>query len=170
MSTVHRSVDTDLGTYLVAVGDDPHGRRAVTGIWREAQTHFPADDRLGERVDACADPLLDTAVDQLLDYITSRRDGFDLPLAPQGTAFQESVWQRLTQIPRGETVTYGEIARELGRPRASQAVGAAVGSNPVSIAVPCHRVVSSTGALTGYAGGIDVKRRLLALEGAEVSD
>lgn len=155
---VHTTVETPLGTYVLATRGD-----ALTGVWREDQAHFPRPDRLGD-----ADPehpLLREAARQLLDYLAGTRDTFDLPLAPEGTAFQQRVWQRLSTIPRGAVTTYGEIAQELGSPRGAQAVGRAVGTNPLSIVVPCHRVVSRSGELTGYAGGIGTKRALLALEG-----
>lgn len=102
---------------------------------------------------------------RLLDaYFAGRRVAFDLPLMPAGTAFQRSVWDALRGIPYGETVSYGEIARRVGRPAAVRAVGAANGSNPIPILIPCHRVIGANGALTGYGGGLDRKRKLLALE------
>jgi methylated-DNA-[protein]-cysteine S-methyltransferase len=112
-----------------------------------------------------ADPLLRAAVSQLVGYFARDREVFDLPLAPAGTAFQLRVWQALRQIPYGATASYGEIARRLGLPpHASRAVGAANGANPISIVVPCHRVVGADGSLTGYGGGIERKRLLLDLE------
>lgn len=158
----HRLVATPLGTYAIAAGAE-----AITGIWREDQAYFPRPERLGAVVRD--DALLDRAADQLLAYLAGERDGFDLPLAPRGTPFQQRVWERLRRIPRGTTTTYGHIARDLGAPRGAQAVGRAVGTNPISIAIPCHRVVSSTGLLTGYAGGVATKRALLALEGAAIA-
>lgn len=158
----HREVETALGTYVIAAEAD-----AITGIWRRGQSYFPRPDRLGEPVEA--DALLDEAAAQLIAYIAGERETFDLPLAPRGTPFQRRVWDLLQQIPRGSTTTYGQIARSLEAPRAAQAVGRAVGTNPISIAIPCHRVVSSTGRLTGYAGGVDTKRALLALEGATLA-
>ncbi|WP_331717322.1 methylated-DNA--[protein]-cysteine S-methyltransferase [Yinghuangia sp. ASG 101] len=101
---------------------------------------------------------------QLDEYFAGERRAFDVPLAPRGTAFQRSVWRELTAIPYGRTMSYGAMAAALGTPTASRAVGAANGRNPISIIVPCHRVIASNGALTGYAGGLDRKRRLLALE------
>src|SRR5690625_226801 len=157
---VHRHLETPLGTYVLAAdGDD------LVGVWREAQKKFPAPARLGEPA-AGTHTVLDEAGQQLLDYLAGRRERFELPLAPGGTRFQQAVWDHLSTIPRGTTTTYGEIAGALGRPRAAQAVGAAVGSNPLSIVVPCHRVVGSSGDLTGYAGGMETKRALLILEGA----
>lgn len=157
---LHRIVDTRLGTYLLAA--DPHG---LVGVWRQDQQHFPPPARRGEPAEG-PHPVLDEAERQLLDYLAGRRETFELPLAAGGTPFQRAVWGHLATIRRGHTTTYGDIARAVGRPRAAQAVGAAVGSNPLSIVVPCHRVVGSSGALTGYAGGVETKRALLILEGA----
>jgi methylated-DNA-[protein]-cysteine S-methyltransferase len=109
--------------------------------------------------------VLAVARTQLEEYFARSRQVFDLPLAPAGTVFQQRVWQALLQIPYGATSTYGEIARGLGQPPgASRAVGLANGSNPISIIIPCHRVIGSDGSLTGYGGGLDRKRYLLDLE------
>lgn len=110
------------------------------------------------------------AREQLLAYARGERSRFDLPLAPAGTAWQRAVWQALTEIPYGETISYGELAARLGKPQAARAVGHANGSNPIPLIVPCHRVVGADGSLTGYGGGLDIKERLLAHEaqGAEV--
>ncbi|WP_314926896.1 methylated-DNA--[protein]-cysteine S-methyltransferase [Aeromonas piscicola] len=97
-------------------------------------------------------------------YFAGRLQRFTLPLAARGTAFQQAVWQALCDIPYGETSSYGEIARAIGKPNASRAVGAANGRNPLSIIVPCHRVIGQNGSLTGYAGGLPIKQQLLALE------
>ena len=102
---------------------------------------------------------------QLADYFAGRRRSFELPLAPSGTEFQLATWHELRQIPYGATLSYGELARRLGKPQAVRAVGAANGANPISIILPCHRVIGSDGSLVGYGGGLDTKRRLLALEG-----
>jgi methylated-DNA-[protein]-cysteine S-methyltransferase len=104
------------------------------------------------------------AARQLREYFAGARTAFDLPLQPRGTQFQRNVWNRLREIPYGETISYGELARRIGNPKASRAVGAANGANPLPIVVPCHRVIGSTGALTGFGGGLSVKRFLLALE------
>lgn len=109
-------------------------------------------------------PVLETAQRQLGEYFAGERTGFDIPLDLVGTAFQRAAWLSLATIPYGETVSYGEQARRLGRPKAARAVGAANGRNPISIILPCHRVIGSGGALTGYAGGLDVKRMLLEHE------
>lgn len=101
---------------------------------------------------------------QLRAYFAGELQTFNLPLAPQGTRFQLEVWRRLCEIPYGETISYGELARRIGNPKASRAVGLANGANPISIVVPCHRVIGSNGKLTGYGGGLDAKEKLLALE------
>ena len=107
---------------------------------------------------------LKEAAQQLDAYWSGELFDFDLPLAPKGTPFQQKVWRALRKIPYGTTATYGEIARKIGSPTASRAVGAANGRNPIAIVVPCHRVIGANGTLTGYAGGLDMKRQLLAHE------
>lgn len=109
-------------------------------------------------------PLLEEAARQLRAYFAGQRQAFSLPLAPRGTAFQLQVWQALQTIPYGEVRTYGEIARAIGKPKACRAVGMANHKNPISIIVPCHRVVGADGSLTGYGGGLAAKEFLLALE------
>jgi methylated-DNA-[protein]-cysteine S-methyltransferase len=111
-------------------------------------------------------PVLVETERQLGEYFAGRRSAFELTLDPAGTAFQRKVWNALLTIPFGETRSYGQIARQIGNPDAVRAVGAANGRNPLSIVAPCHRVIGSTGRLTGFAGGLDVKAYLLALEGA----
>lgn len=101
---------------------------------------------------------------QLNEYFAGERRYFDLPLAPQGTAFQQQVWRELQRIPYGVTISYGEMARRIGNPTASRAVGLANGANPIAIIVPCHRVIGASGKLTGFGGGLDIKQRLLDLE------
>jgi methylated-DNA-[protein]-cysteine S-methyltransferase len=109
--------------------------------------------------------MLVEAEHQLGEYFAGKRTDFDLPLAAEGTDFRRKVWEALLAIPFGETRSYAEIARGVGKPTAYRAVGAAIGMNPVSIVAPCHRVIGSSGALTGFAGGLDTKRQLLAHEG-----
>ncbi|HEX2544208.1 MAG TPA: methylated-DNA--[protein]-cysteine S-methyltransferase [Ramlibacter sp.] len=153
--TTHES---PLGTMLLAATD-----RGLAGVWFVGQKHGP--DASGWREDP-DHPVLREAVAQLRAYFAGERDRFDLPLDLQaGTAFQQDVWQALLAIPLGATTSYSDIARRLGRPQAMRAVGAAVGRNPVSIVVPCHRVLGSSGSLTGYAGGLERKTALLRLEG-----
>jgi methylated-DNA-[protein]-cysteine S-methyltransferase len=109
-------------------------------------------------------PVLTAATQQLSEYFSGTRRSFDLPLDPQGTPFQREVWTALATIPFGETRSYGEIAAQIGRPSASRAVGAANGRNPLSIIVPCHRVIGKAGGLTGFAGGMETKAWLLSFE------
>ena len=106
------------------------------------------------------------AMTQLAEYFAGARRTFDLPLAPRGTAFQRRVWRALGEIPYGKTIAYGELARRIGKPSASRAVGLANGANPLPIVVPCHRVIGADGSLTGYGGGLERKDLLLRLEGA----
>ena len=147
-----------LGEMIVAATD-----RGIAGIWFEGQKHVP--DHSKWIVDD-EHPLLKQAVAQLRDYFEGRRASFDLPLDLQGgTPFQRSVWHALLAIPHGGKTTYATLSREIGAPQAARAVGAAVGRNPVSIVVPCHRVLGTGGSLTGYAGGIERKNALLKLEG-----
>lgn len=121
--------------------------------------YLPAQD--APAAPAGTSPLLARVAAQLAEYFAGERRVFDVPLAPRGTGFQARVWEQLARIPFGETRSYGELARALGRPSASRAVGAANGKNPISIVVPCHRVIAASGALTGYAGGVAAKRWLL---------
>ena len=108
--------------------------------------------------------MLVRAQRQLEEYFRGERTRFDLPLQPKGTPFQLAVWRALTEIPYGETASYGDVARAVGRPKAFRAVGMANHCNPIPIIVPCHRVIGSDGRLTGYAGGLEIKRALLELE------
>ncbi|MBZ0135714.1 MAG: methylated-DNA--[protein]-cysteine S-methyltransferase [Planctomycetes bacterium] len=110
--------------------------------------------------------LLDRAVEQLTDYFAGKRAEFDLPLSPRGTDFQRKVWQRLREIPFAHTSSYGEVAARVGNPKASRAVGAANGRNPIAVIVPCHRVIGADGSLTGFGGGLERKQWLLEHERA----
>jgi methylated-DNA-[protein]-cysteine S-methyltransferase len=132
----------------------------LTGCYMEIHQRGPDADTLGERDDAA----LSDAVLQLTEYFAGKRTQFTLPLAPRGDEFQLKVWALLREIPYGQTRSYGDLARALGDVNLSQAVGWANGRNPISIIVPCHRVIGSDGSLVGYAGGLDRKRFLLALE------
>ena len=109
-------------------------------------------------------PLLREAAKQLTEYFDGLRKDFDLPLCPDGSDFQKSVWNGLLQIPYGETWSYGQMAAFVGRPKASRAVGGACHNNPISVVIPCHRVVGTNGALTGFGGGLEIKQQLLELE------
>jgi methylated-DNA-[protein]-cysteine S-methyltransferase len=108
--------------------------------------------------------VLEQATTQLSDYFAGKRTDFDLPLEPAGTPFQQTVWRALREIPYAETINYGQLATRVGNPNAARAVGLANGRNPISIVVPCHRVIGANGSLTGYGGGLDRKRTLLDLE------
>ena len=149
--------------------DTPIGRlRLVSTGSRLAAIEF--EHRHGEpgADNQASDAVLELAAAQLLEYFAGRRRQFELPLAAAGTAFQRQVWDALAAIPWGELRSYADIARAIERPTAVRAVGAANGRNPLPIVVPCHRVVGSNGSLTGFAGGLGIKRRLLELEGSLV--
>ena len=144
-------VDSPLGALrLVARGDE------LAGVYLPDRAAPAAAER--------SSPVLVRAARQLAEYFAGGRRAFDLPLAPDGTGFQQLVWRTLLAIPYGQTRSYGELARAIGRPSASRAVGAANGRNPLAIVVPCHRVIGASGELTGYAGGMAAKRWLLELE------
>ncbi|GHH40281.1 methylated-DNA--[protein]-cysteine S-methyltransferase [Lentzea cavernae] len=155
MSVQHTVADSPVGP-LTLVGDG----EALSGLYFDGHLRTPRLSDLGPRTSTGFDEVRR----QLDEYFSGERRSFDLPLAPRGSAFERSVWALLTAIPYGETRTYGQLAAELGDPRAAQAVGNANGWNPISIIVPCHRVVGSRGGLTGYAGGLTRKRYLLELE------
>ena len=158
-STVQARYLSPLGPMIVAATGS-----GLAGVWFEGQRHLP--DHSGWP-HAPGHPVLATAVQQLSDYFAGRRTRFDLPLDLQGgTAFQQSVWQALLAIPSGATTSYGDLSQRVGRPTAVRAVAAAIGRNPVSIVVPCHRVLGRDGSLTGYAGGLERKSALLDLERA----
>jgi methylated-DNA-[protein]-cysteine S-methyltransferase len=147
--------------------DTPIGRlRLVSGGSCLAAVEFEGHHGdPGSAIEA-ADAVLERTAGQLQQYFAGRRRQFDLPLAPVGTAFQRAVWKALRAIPWGALCSYADIARAIDRPTAVRAVGAANGRNPLPIIVPCHRVVGSDGSLTGFSGGIEVKRQLLVLEGS----
>jgi methylated-DNA-[protein]-cysteine S-methyltransferase len=113
-------------------------------------------------------PALTETIRQLSAYFAGELEEFDIRLAPEGTQFQKNVWRHLCEIPYGETISYGELARRIGNPKASRAVGLANGTNPIPIIIPCHRVIGSDGKLTGYGGGLPVKEKLLALEARQL--
>jgi methylated-DNA-[protein]-cysteine S-methyltransferase len=135
---------------------------ALTGLYMEPSRK--AQSTVGWTEDATVRPLSAT-LRQLTEYFAGTRRKFDLPLRFQGTPFQQRVWRELTEIPYGETWSYGELAKRIDKPGASRAVGLANGRNPISILVPCHRVIGADGSLTGYGGGLERKRWLLAHEG-----
>jgi len=157
MTLRYAQMDSPLGPMVLATQSD-----GLAGVWFVGQQHMPdmRDWQTGKH------PVLTQTRQQLDEYFAGLRTRFDLPLRPAwGTEFQKAVWQALRRIPEGQTTHYGALAQELKRPLASRAVGAAVGRNPWTIIVPCHRVVGANGALTGYAGGLERKVALLQLEG-----
>ncbi|WP_188668725.1 methylated-DNA--[protein]-cysteine S-methyltransferase [Tersicoccus solisilvae] len=155
----HAFAPTTLGDLLIIAEDD-----AVVGIYFPGHWYPPAAADSGERVEEADDGLISTTAAQVREYLEGRRTRFDVLLRTNGDAFSEQVWTILRDIPYGQTTTYGAIALALGNPQLAQRVGQAVGHNPLSIVVPCHRVVGADGSLTGFAGGLDRKRTLLALE------
>jgi methylated-DNA-[protein]-cysteine S-methyltransferase len=154
---VSTTMESPVGPLTIVASDA--GVRAV--LW---PTDNPKRVPLGDVQPRDDHPLLSIAVEQLGEYFDGRRQNFDLPLDPTGTEFQQSAWTVLRTIPFGTTVSYGEQAEQMGDKRKARAVGAANGRNPISIIVPCHRVVGSNGSLTGFAGGIDTKDWLLTHE------
>ncbi|MFR9676863.1 methylated-DNA--[protein]-cysteine S-methyltransferase [Streptomyces sp. TR06-5] len=155
MTVRHTRIASPLGELTVVADGD-----ALTALYFPGHLRMPPRETFGPREDAA----FPGTRRQLAEYFAGERTVFDLPLAPRGGAFRQRVWSLLRAIPYGETRTYGDLARELGSPGLAQAVGTANGSNPLSIVVPCHRVVGADGTLTGFAGGLHRKRFLLALE------
>ncbi len=157
---VSTRVSSPVGTLTLVATDD--GLAAV--LW---ENDPPGRVRLDIEREDPGHPVLREAGRQLGEYFDGRRKAFALTLDPSGTAFQRKVWDALLTIPFGETRSYGQIARQIGNPAAVRAVGAANGRNPLSIVAPCHRVIGSTGKLTGFAGGLEVKAHLLAMEASK---
>ena len=153
-----------LGAILLV--SNPQGD-ALCGLYLERQKYFPQD--AARWTESPRLPLFHKAIAQLGEYFAGARTTFTLPLVPDGTPFQRDVWSAIGRVPFGETITYGDLARQCGRPAAVRAAGAATGRNPLTIVVPCHRIVGSGGALTGYAGGLDRKRALLDLEARQAT-
>ncbi|WP_372697436.1 methylated-DNA--[protein]-cysteine S-methyltransferase [Arthrobacter sp. JSM 101049] len=140
--------------------------RGLCGVHMQDHAHLPPGPTAGTEVSGADVPeVIAQAMEELRGYFAGTRTTFSVPLNAQGTDFQHRVWDRLAGIPYGATLSYGQLATELGDPHLTRAVGAANGRNPVSIIVPCHRVIGSTGSMTGYGGGIDRKLFLLRLEG-----
>jgi methylated-DNA-[protein]-cysteine S-methyltransferase len=152
--------------------DGPHGRmllvagdEGMTGVYFVGQKHHPRVEVAWQRDASHA--ALRRAKRELAEYFGGERRRFEIALAPEGTPFQLAVWKAIADVDFGSTITYGELARRAGHPGSARAAGAATGRNPIGIIVPCHRIVGSDGSLTGYAGGLERKRTLLALEGAD---
>ncbi len=162
LMTTYTLISSPLGPFLIAGTDsgithmsfqDAPNQFEIPADWIHDDAAFPA------------------AQQQMREYFDGNRTDFELSLTPQGTAFQQQVWQELQNIPFGETISYGELAQRIGKTMAaSRAVGAANGQNPIPVVIPCHRVIGANGKLTGYAGGLQIKKALLELEGVEVGE
>ena len=160
--TYYDQISSPLGP-LVLASDGA----ALTGVWFDGQRY---QRPINEAWQCGRDlPILHRAAAELAEYFAGERREFGLPLAPAGTPFQRAVWDAIARVPCGETITYRELAARAGQPRAIRAAGAATGRNPVSIVIPCHRIVGANGALTGYAGGLERKRALLTLERVDLA-
>lgn len=157
MSLACKTMESPVGKLKLVASDT--GLVAV--LW---QNDRPKRVRLAELVEDDQHPVLLKAERQLGEYFAGKRKAFDVPLDMRGTDFQKNVWEALLGIPFGETRSYGQLAKQLGNPNATRAVGAANGRNPLSIIVPCHRVIGSSGSLTGFGGGLETKAHLLDLE------
>jgi methylated-DNA-[protein]-cysteine S-methyltransferase len=151
----YRTIESPIGPLLLA-GDDQGVRFLLFSTGRH--TAQPKPEWEPDR------GSLNDIASQLTSYFAGKLRAFDIPLAPQGTPFQQQVWRALCDIPYGTTTSYAELARRIGKPKAVRAVGLANGSNPISIIIPCHRVIGSNGSLTGYGGGLPIKKALLDLE------
>lgn len=158
MTSYTTSVPSPVGLLTLVASDS--GLTAI--LW---ENDDPLRVRMGSLVDNPGHLVLGETANQLRVYFTGKLSTFDLPLDLNGTPFQQKVWAALLTIPYGQTRSYSEIARQIGHPSAYRAVGAANGRNPLSIVVPCHRAIGANGSLTGFAGGLEIKRKLLALEG-----
>ncbi len=152
---IHTYFDSPLGTVAIQASDD-----GLTGLWFESQSTVPT--HLGQRADD--HPILLKTVSELQEYFLGKRRAFSVPVAPNGTQFQRQVWQALRDIPYGKSCSYQDLAIAIGNKKAVRAVGTANSKNPISIIVPCHRVIGKNGTLTGYAGGVERKAWLLQHE------
>jgi len=158
-------IDSPVGRLLLAAADD--GLRVLSfleGREDKAIAPDPAWREVAPDDSAGLPEVLRETIRQLRAYWARERRDFDLPLRPEGTPFQLTVWKQLCAIPYGTTISYGELARRVGNPKGSRAVGLANGSNPIAIVIPCHRVIGANGKLTGYGGGLPIKEKLLELE------
>lgn len=155
-------VTSPLGLLVLATDGE-----ALTGVWFDGQRYQPPIEVGWQR--RCDVPILRRAAAELAEYFAGERRQFELALAPSGTPFQRAVWDAIASVPYGATIAYRELAARAGQPRAVRAAGAATGRNPLSVVIPCHRIVGAGGALTGYAGGLERKLALLALERADLA-
>jgi methylated-DNA-[protein]-cysteine S-methyltransferase len=160
-TTRHVVIDSPIGPLTLVRDND-----GLTGLYYPGHWTSPDEAGFGPRVDPSDDAGFDEAITQLNEYFAGKRRDFDLPLNPVGSQRARKLWQLLAEIPYGQTTTYGALARRIGDGISARAIGGFVGHNPLSIFIPCHRVVGSTGKLTGYAGGLDRKKYLLELEKA----
>lgn len=160
-STRHVVIDSPIGPLTLVRDED-----GLTGLYYPGHWTRPVQTTFGPQVEPSDEHGFDEAIAQLREYFAGERQEFDLPLNPSGGERARRLWQLLAEIPYGRTTTYGALARRIGGGISPRAVGGFVGHNPLSIFIPCHRVVGSTGKLTGYAGGLDRKQRLLELENA----
>ncbi|QBF46987.1 methylated-DNA--[protein]-cysteine S-methyltransferase [Janibacter limosus] len=169
MTTRHARLPTRLGELTAVLDEACTGEGPVLiGLYFPGHWTLPEGADHGPEVAPTAEPVLGKLAAQLEEYLAGERRDFDIPIELRGGEHHQHVWALLEQIPHGETVSYGDLARETGS--AAQAVGRAVGANPISILVPCHRVIGADGSITGYAGGLDRKRALLALEEPPAED
>jgi methylated-DNA-[protein]-cysteine S-methyltransferase len=152
--THYAHIESPVGTLLLTAAED-----RLTGLY------LPREDRAPDLSWAEGGAFLEEVQRQLRAYFAGEREAFDMPLAPIGTSWQRRVWDELARVPYGQTISYAELARRAENPSAIRAAGAANGRNPISIIIPCHRVIGADGTLTGYSGGLDAKRWLLAHEG-----
>jgi methylated-DNA-[protein]-cysteine S-methyltransferase len=168
--SMHRTISTSVGDLTLAADDDGaitqvgFGGKAAADRNGHAAGSSDAAGSGDPAAGSTAAAALDAAATQLREYLAGERTAFDLPLRPRGNPFEQLVWAELARIPYGETTSYGEVARRIGHPGSARAVGRANGRNPIAIVLPCHRVIGSDGSLTGYGGGLDLKRALLTLE------
>jgi len=162
MDLFYKEINSPVGILKLVANE----KGLVAILWEEEKL---GRVRLDEMQLSNHQPILVNTHTQLKEYFAGKRKIFDLPLVAIGTTFQQKVWSELCEIPFGETRSYGEIAKKMGSPNASRAVGAANGKNPISIVVPCHRVIGKNGTLTGFAGGLRAKEILLKLEGRHQS-
>lgn len=160
MTRTHTIIDSPIDPLTLVANDG-----VLCGLFMDAQRHRPNDATFGER----NSDGFDRVIEEINEYFNGQRTAFDIALAPFGNSFQHAVWNGLRTIPYGETISYGELALRIGKPGAARAVGMINGQNPISIIVPCHRVIGASGHLVGYGGGLARKEFLLGLEQARVT-
>ncbi|MBN8867184.1 MAG: methylated-DNA--[protein]-cysteine S-methyltransferase [Solirubrobacterales bacterium] len=159
MNTRHAKLSNHFGEMTIVATDE-----AITGLYFPGHWTRPDRSGFGSEIAVADDPLFSLADAELKSYAAGELSEFTAPVKTEGDEFQERIWRLLAEIPYGETTTYGALAAEVGVPAQARRVGAAVGHNPISILIPCHRVIAADGSLTGYAGGLELKRQLLTME------